>query len=114
MRYSTVTCHCCGKIMVPRTTYSRGLWTYTPTSNHCPFCLSENWHGNNPTIGMRMFWLIGLGLGVLACIMVGALLFKLQWLAGIEGVYPWLSLLTCAIAAYAGYRFYAWFVAWEG
>lgn len=113
MRHSTVNCQCCGKIMVPRTTYSRGLLGYSPTSSHCPFCLSDNWHGGNPSLHERIFWLMGFGLGVLACVMVGALLFKLQWLAGIEGVYPWLTLLTNAVAIWAGYRFYAWFLAEE-
>ena len=31
-------------------------------------------------------------------------------MAGIEGVYPWLTLLTNAVAIWAGYRFYAWFI----
>lgn len=61
MRHSTVTCHCCGKIMVPRTTYSRGLLGYSPTSSHCPFCLSDNWHGGNPSLHERIFWLMGFG-----------------------------------------------------
>lgn len=114
MRHSTVTCYCCGKIMVPRTTYSRGLWGYAPSTNHCPFCLSENWHGAAPTLSMRLFWLLGMALGTLACVLVGAFLFKLQWWAGIEDKYPLLSLLTCAAAVYAGRRFYQWFVAWDG
>ena len=60
MRHSMVTCHNCGKVMVPRATYSRGFWGYSPSSNHCPFCLSGNWHGGNPGLGARLFALVGL------------------------------------------------------
>lgn len=114
MRHSTVSCHNCGKTMVPRTRYSRGLFGYAPSSNHCPFCLSENWDGSAPSLGMRLFWLVGWGLGVIAAILVGAALFKLQEWVGIRDEYPLLSLLTLAVAVYSGYRFYNWFVAWDG
>jgi len=110
MRHSLVTCYCCGKSMVPRATYSRGFWGYSPLSNHCPFCLSENWHGGSPGLGARFFALLGLALGVLACVLVGALLFKVQWWLGVEGQHPLLSLVTCVFSVFAGYRFYNWFV----
>ena len=110
MRHSMVTCQNCGKAMVPRATYSRGFWGYSPSSNHCPFCLSENWHGGNPGLGTRLFALIGLALGVLACVLMGAFLFKVQWWLGVEGQWPLLSLTTCAVSVIAGYRFYNWFV----
>lgn len=110
MRHSMVTCHKCGKAMVPRATYSRGFWGHSPSSNHCPFCLSENWHGGNPGLGARLFALVGLALGVLACVLVGALLFKVQWWLGIEVQWPLLSLGTCAVSVVVGYRFYNWFV----
>jgi hypothetical protein len=57
-----------------------------------------------------LFALIGLALGVLACVLMGAFLFKVQWLMGIEGQWPLLTLVTCAVAVLAGYRFYSWFV----
>lgn len=110
MRHSMVTCYNCGKAMVPRSTYSRGFWSYSPSSNHCPFCLSENWHGGKPRLEARMFALAGLALGILACVFVGALLFKVQWWLGIEGQWPLLALGTCAVSVSAGYRFYYWFV----
>lgn len=110
MGHSMVTCHNCGKAMVPRATYSRGFWGYSPSSNHCPFCLSENWHGGNPGLGARLFALVGLALGVLACVLVGAILFKVQWWLGVEGQWPLLSLGTCAVSVVVGYRFYNWFV----
>lgn len=110
MRHSMVTCHNCGKTMVPRATYSRGFWGYSPSSNHCPFCLSENWHGGKPGLGARLFALVGLALGVLACVLIGAFLFKVQWWLGVEGQWPLLSLVTCAVSVLAGYRFYNWFV----
>ena len=110
MRHSMVTCHNCGKAMVPRASYSRGFWGYSPSSNHCPFCLSENWHGGNPGLGARLFALVGLALGVLACVLVGALLFKVQWWLGVEGQWPLLTLGTCAVSVSAGYHFYNWFV----
>lgn len=114
MRHSTVICHHCGKVMVPRTRYSRNIFGYTPSDNHCPFCLSENWDGSAPSLGMRLFRLLGLGLGVLLAILVWAALFKLQALMGLESQYPLLSLLTLAVSVYSGYRFYFWFVAWDG
>lgn len=114
MRHSTVICHSCGKVMVPRTRYSRSLFSYAPSGNHCLFCLSENWDGSAPSLGMRLFWLLGLGLGGLLAILVGAALFKLQAWMGLEGKYPLLSLLTLAVSVYSGYRFYFWFVAWDG
>lgn len=110
MRHSMVTCHNCGKAMVPRATYSRGFWGYSPSSNHCPFCLSENWHGGNPGLGARLFALVGLALGVLACVLVGALLFKVQWWLRVEGQWPLLTLGTCAVSVSAGYQFYNWFI----
>ena len=114
MEYTTVKCQNCGKFMVPRTTYARGFLSGPyPCSNHCPFCLSSNWDGSAPGFGKRMLWLLGVSLGVLACVLVGATLFKLQWLTGIEGTYPWLTLLTCIISAYGGYAFYNWFTSWE-
>jgi ABC-type antimicrobial peptide transport system permease subunit len=63
---------------------------------------------------MRLFGLLGLGLGVLLAILVGATLFKLQAWMGLDDQYPLLSLLTLAVAVYSGYRFYFWFVAWNG
>lgn len=113
MRHSTVICHNCGKVMVPRTRYSRSFFGYAPSGNHCPFCLSENWDGSAPSLGMRLFGLLGLGLGILLAILVGAAVFKLQALMGLEGQYPLLSLLTLAVSVYLGYRFYFWFLAWD-
>ena len=110
MRHSMVTCQCCGNTMIPRTSYTRCFWGYTPLSNHCPFCLSENWHQGNPGLGARLFALLGLALGVMACVLVGAFLFKVQWWLGIEGQYPLLSIGTCAVSVCAGYFFYNWFI----
>lgn len=114
MRHSTVICHNCEKVMVLRTRYSRNLLGYAPSGNHCPFCLSENWDGSAPSLGMRLFGSLGLGLGILLAILVGATLFKLQTWMGLDDQYPLLSLLTLAVAVYSGYRFYFWFVAWNG
>lgn len=114
MHRSTCKCHDCGRFMIPRTTYSRGIWgNYYPRTNHCPFCLSNNWHGGSPTLGMRLFWALGVGLGILASVLVGALLFKLQYLAGVEGSSLWLTLMTYTISVAAGYRYYSWFTAWK-
>lgn len=86
MYRSAVTCHNCRKTMVPRTTYARSIWgTPYPCSNHCPFCLSSNWDGTEPSFGMKLFWLLGVGLGVLATILTGAYLFKMQYLVDIKG-----------------------------
>lgn len=51
MSDSKVLCQCCGKMMVPKTIFSRGFyggWGWwvgggRPVSSCCPFCLSENW-----------------------------------------------------------------------
>lgn len=110
MPSSSVICHNCGHSMVPRTTYRRRLIGYAPATNHCPFCLSENWHGNAPTLGDRLLYLAGLGLGGLTYVLVHAFLFKIQWWLGIEDKYPLLSLATVGVAIYAGQRFYRWFV----
>ena len=114
MRHSTVICHHCGKTMVPRTRYSRGLFDYVPSSNHCPFCLSDNWDGSAPSLGMRLFRLLGIGLGILAFNVTADILFWLQRRVGISGEIEWLIVLIYVAAGYAGYRFYAWFVVWDG
>jgi len=87
-----------------------GFWGYSPSSNHCPFCLSEDWHGGNPGLGDRLIALVGLALGVLVCGLLGALLFKVQWWLCVEGQWPLLTLGTCAVSVSAGYHFYNWFV----
>lgn len=61
-------------------------------------------------LGARLFALAGLALGVLACILMGALLFKVQWWLGVEGRWPLLTLGTCAVSVGGGYCFYNWFV----
>lgn len=112
MRHSLVMCQCCGKMMVPRTSYSRSYQGWgggRPVSNHCPFCLSENWDGSMPTLQAQVYALLGIGLGVLACILVGAFLMKIQWWLGIEHKYELLTWMTYVLAVYAGYRFYRWF-----
>ena len=114
MRHSTVICHHCGKTMVPRARYSRRLLGYAPSGNHCPFCLSENWDGSAPSLGMRLFRLLGIGLGILAFNVTADILFWLQRRVGISGEIEWLIVLIYVAAGYAGYRFYAWFVAWDG
>ena len=74
MSNDKVQCRCCGKMMVPRVTYSRSflmgwLWGWLPLVGHpsgnvCPFCLSENW--DNPykpvprTPGQKIFLLLSL------------------------------------------------------
>lgn len=110
MRHSVVTCYQCRRAMVPRTRYCRGIFGYTQSGNYCPFCLSENWDGSAPSLGMQLFWWTGLGLGILAAFLVGAALLQLQVVAG----YPPLTLLALAVAVFSGYRFYRWFVAWDG
>lgn len=53
MSTSKVQCQCCGKMMVPRVIFGRGvLIGYglrigggAPESSCCPFCLSEEWDG---------------------------------------------------------------------
>ena len=54
--------------------------------------------------------MVGLTLGVLTCVLAGAFFFKVQWWLGIEGQWPLLTLVTCAVSVFAGYRFYNWFV----
>ncbi len=110
MGHSMVTCYNCGRAMVPRATYSSGFWGCSPSSNHCPFCLSENWHGGEPGLGLRLFALVGLVLGVLACVLLGAFLFKVHWWLGVEGQWSLITLLTCGVSILAGYRFYNWFL----
>ena len=112
--HSVVTCYQCSRAMVPRTRYCRGVFGYIQSGNYYPFCLSENWDGSAPSLGMQLFWLIGLGLGILLAILVGTALFKLQEVAGIYGKHPPLTLLTLAVAVFSGYRFCRWFVAWDG
>jgi hypothetical protein len=65
-----VKCQCCGKMMVPTTIFSRGLyggWGWRigggrPVSNCCPFCLSENWEDGKVnlrnTTGFRLLALV--------------------------------------------------------
>jgi hypothetical protein len=110
MRHSMVTCHNCGKVMVPRATYSRAFWGYSPLSNHCPFCLSENWHGQNRGIVDRMAPLVGLVFAALAGVLIGAALFKLQSWFGVEGEWPLLTYATYSFSAVAGYRLRQWFM----
>jgi len=110
MQNSTVICKCCGKAMVPRTRYWRGR----PAGNHCPFCLSENWHGMSPGLGLRLFWLLGWGLAVVFAILIGGVLFTFQEWGGIRDRYPLISFLTLVVAMVSGYKFYNWFTAWDG
>ncbi|WP_172146549.1 hypothetical protein [Pseudomonas tumuqii] len=62
-----------------------------------------------PTLQAQVYALLGIGLGVLACILVGAFLMKIQWWLGIEHKYELLTWMTYVLAVYAGYRFYRWF-----
>ena len=62
-----------------------GFWSYSPSSNHCPFCLSDNWHGQSAGFGARLFPLVGLAYGGLTSALVAALLFKVQWWLGVQG-----------------------------
>lgn len=53
MSTSKVQCKCCGKMMVPRVIFGRGMLIGygmrigggAPESSCCPFCLSEEWDG---------------------------------------------------------------------
>jgi hypothetical protein len=63
---------------------------------------------------MRLFRLLGIGLGILAFNVTADILFWLQRRVGISGEIEWLIVLIYVAAGYAGYRFYAWFVAWDG
>jgi len=52
MRDDKVQCQCCGKWMVPRPIFSRGIWSNgwrvgggRVIGSICPFCLDEDWDG---------------------------------------------------------------------
>lgn len=109
MRHTTVTCQSCNKTIVPRTQYRYGR----AISNHCPFCLSENWDGMMPSWAERLFNLLGVALGVVASILSGAILFETLLWSGVLGLYTWLIFPAIGLAVFAGYRFYSWFIDWD-
>lgn len=74
MSNSKVLCQCCGKMMVPKTIFSRGFyagWGWRvgggrPISSCCPFCLSENWEDGKLNIrNTTAFRLVALALSFL-------------------------------------------------
>ena len=97
--------------MVPRTSYGRALGWWDgarPISNHCPFCLSDNWDGSRPTIFQRLMRLLAGLAGISVCLLLGEVLLTLQAEVGIYHQYPWLTLSGWALAVLAGYRVAKW------
>lgn len=66
----------------------------------------------NRTIGEKLFALLALVLGVIASLLVGAVLVKLLNMAGLSNTYAWSRLIALGLAVLAGYRFYFWFLEW--
>lgn len=95
--------------MIPRTQYRYGQ----PSGNHCPFFLSQNWHGLNRTLGEQAFALLGLGLGIILSVLTGLLLMKLITMAGLKALFPWPHFIALGLAVWAGYKFYFWFIDYE-
>lgn len=119
--HDSVKCQCCGKMMVPKTIFSRGFyggWGWwlgggRPVSSCCPFCLSERWDGSSPDVREAVWYqALGVVLAFLFTFMVlVALIFGIGLFDAVFGVrsswLPDLIALVCAI--YAGRSFSKWF-----
>lgn len=120
--HDVVKCQCCGKMMVPKTIFSRGIyggWGWwigggRPVSSCCPFCLSESWDGSTPDVrGAIWYQTIGVLLAALCTIvvLVGLIFCIGLFEAALEvGASSWIPDVIAVVAAIvAGRRFYKWF-----
>lgn len=90
--HDLVKCQCCGKLMVPRTIFTRGLyggWGWwvgrgRPVGSCCPFCLSEDWVGLAPA-SSGIAW-HGLAALVVALFSIFLLAMLIMWGAKFFGI----------------------------
>lgn len=122
MRNDKVQCQCCGKWMVPRPIFSRGIWSNgwwvgggRVIGSICPFCLDEDWDGVERVHRGVLFKTAALVISAsltYVCLFVYATpiyLFLTQWFPGKE-VSKWIFGVCLFGAVYSGYRAYKWLV----
>lgn len=90
-REDKVLCQCCGKMMVPRSVLSNGLFISggawigrrKPVSSFCPFCLSEEWHGIKPSLRESGWYTSTVAIAVFAIALVSFI--PLVFIVGLFG-----------------------------
>ncbi|WP_139231988.1 hypothetical protein [Azotobacter beijerinckii] len=122
MRNDKVQCQCCGKWMVPRPIFSRGIWSNgwrvgggRVIGSICPFCLDEDWDGVERVHRGVLFKTVALVISVsitYACLFIyysPMYLFFSPRPSGKE-ITDWLFGICLVGAVYSGYRAYKWLV----
>lgn len=117
--HDLVKCQCCGKMMVPKTIFSRGFyggWGWRigggrPVSSCCPFCLSENWDdctrpveksvAGKSALLIKAFLIAAAGYGVFH--LFGKDILQLKLSGAVDMVAQWAFILI-AIALYRRHK----------
>lgn len=120
-RHDLVQCQCCGKMMVPVVTRSRGVfvgWQWgwwlgggNPNGNVCPFCLSENWDDStrpthrSPRQKFALLGILAIAIGFTYGLFtfVGKDLLGLDFSAALKSVTEW-AFVIIGIMLYRRYR----------
>jgi|GEM_PF-288106 len=125
MRDDKVQCQCCGKWMVPRPIFSRGIWSNgwwvgggRVIGSICPFCLDEDWDGVERVHRGVLFKTVALALAVfityasiiIFIILVSPIEEMLNKWAFIVDNIRYIHALCILASIYFGYRSYKWLV----
>ncbi|MFB8831978.1 hypothetical protein ACE0DR_27935 [Azotobacter sp. CWF10] len=125
MRDDKVQCQCCGKWMVPRPIFSRGIWSNgwrvgggRVIGSICPFCLDEDWDGVERVHRGVLFKTVALAISVFityASIFIFVVIVSLieESLANslfIEANKDYISVSCVFASIFFGYRSYKWLV----
>lgn len=125
MRDDKVQCQCCGKWMVPRPIFSRGIWSNgwrvgggRVIGSICPFCLDEDWDGVERVHRGVLFKTVALAISVFlgyvyvfVSVILGHIIndfFEQQ--TSVKVYTDWLANILIVGAIYLGYRTYKWLV----